>query len=741
MEFTSVPGEAAPSAVGRLQGMGAAELVRDLHRAGRTGILRIGSAWITKTVQFEGGRIVFADSDAPGDRLGELLVRDGVVSAEQIEAAGGSSRDLSVGSRLVEAGVLDRESLDRIVRARVSSIVADLFRAEEGEYEFREGPLPDGTRRLELSTADLILRGVRQARSFRMLRRGVGSSRARFRLTADFSTRTEGADLGDGERLLLWRLREGAVSVERLCAEVQLSNFETYQVLWALLLLGAIERDSQDLADAEARATGRLDHEEFLSILVRLCRDGETGVLHASRGAVDRTFHIREGRCVFATSTNPDDGLVAHLFRRGVISLKDREEVTLRLLTKKRVGTILLEIGALDQADVGPMVREQVLEIVNDTARWDAGEFAFTPGELPTLEEITLDCSLEDLVAQAVRRIPSWSRALSGLGGLDTRLEVSPRYLDVLDRMTLGGDEWDVVALLARPRTVREVCRATDLGDFRVCQTLWSLRILGAVAIAAPAPAQEEPVPTPAGQATESEPRVEPTPVLEEPEVEPWEAPTPIAASESQAVEPALPSVAASFPVSQAQGPTELLTLATAPTPDAPYAPPEPHVEEGSQFELAAPGCDTEPFVGDMHPDGPAGRRLGRSERSERLDLRPLDGETERQIEWLNACQQIVYRVVRAEIGAGAANFVRFCGARVPGGFGEVFAHVELADDGTWDIPGLRTALRLHAPADTHAGFRLLLEKEVEMVQVHLGPDRAEALRRKILEFERAPAP
>ena len=152
---------------------------------------------------------------------------------------------------------------------------------------------------------------------------------------------------------------------------------------------------------------------------------------------------------------------------------------------------------------------------------------------------------------------------------------------------------------------------------------------------------------------------------------------------------------------------------------------------KGPSFELDAPGCDTEPYMVEMRPT------KGRVPEPEEA-RRPLDGDSERRIEWLNACQRTVYRVVRAEVGAGAANFVRFCGEKLPDGFGAVFSHVELQEDGSWDVVGLRAALRRKGPGDLHAGFGRLIEKELEMVQVHLGPERADALRRKIEELENA---
>ena len=65
-------------------------------------------------------------------------------------------------------------------------------------------------------------------------------------------------------------------------------------------------------------------------------------------------------------------------------------------------------------------------------------------------------------------------------------------YLEVLDRMSVGQEEWEVVAALRSPRTVLEVCRESSLGDFRICQILWAFRLIGVATLAATAEVEDE---------------------------------------------------------------------------------------------------------------------------------------------------------------------------------------------------------------------------------------------------------
>lgn len=488
---------------GRLEGASLPELLWTLCRERKTGVLQLSSAERKKSVFIEDGRIVFASSSDPDDRLGELLLRQGTVRLDQLEHALLKLHSgKRLGTLLVEAGSLTPEELVRGVLAQVESIVLGLFTWNEGAYHFREGPLPtDEVITLGMRTAEILLRGIRRIRSMNRIRRSVGAPHQWYGLTPGWREILDGLTLTVGEELLIERLRDGDVSVEDLCNEVFLSNFEIYQTLWGFKMLGVIrEKDSPRDTTIEATEEGSLQQVGFDELLVRLGRDRETGVLYVSRPNLERTFHIRDGRCVFATSDDPEDSLLAFLLRRGVISLRDREETAKRLLSNKRVGTILRELGVIDEQDLREMVRQQIGEIVYDTFAWSDAHFAFVAGPLPSNEEITLEESLDRLVAQGLRRVTSWTRVIRGCGGLDSRLALQPTYLDVLDAMSAGADEWSVIASLKEPRTPKEICRSTELGSFRVCQILWGLRVLGALSVhtaGAPvlveAPAEETP--------------------------------------------------------------------------------------------------------------------------------------------------------------------------------------------------------------------------------------------------------
>lgn len=750
---------------GRLEGVGIPDLLWGICSAGATGVLSLQRGSVTKRVYVQEGRIVFASSSDPDDRLGECLLRDGRISLDQLEeAAARLGTGKRIGTLLVEAGHLAPHDLVRSVVGQVQEIVLGLFAWQEGEYDFREGPLPsEEVITLGMRTDELLREGLRRVGSFSRVRASVGGPRTVYRLRPGAREKLQWMSLRDGERALLERLEGEGASIETLCREVFLSNFEVYQTLWAFKVTGIVEEGARLASGSGTEALeGRLGREGFPELLVTLCRAGRTGLLHVCQGARERTFHLREGRLVFATSDSLDDGLVTYLLRRGVISVQDREQVARQLLTKKRSGVLLRDMGVLGEAELAAAVREHLLEIVHTTFLWEDGDWAFQPGELPTDEDIALELPLEQLVAGGIRRIRSLSRVRAAVGEPDTVLELTPHYLSILDRMEIGGEEWEVVSSLREPATIREVCRAVKLGSFRVYQLLWALKLLGAVregVLARPAEplvlGQEEvpdargAVPEPAIEAESAVAAADVIQAAEPPTPEPAYGSAATAARQEEPVSTAPPEAAELEPAAWSdsdQAERMFLAEVEESPPVSTSEPAEPPAES-PDATVAIPRAEIEAIVAGNVPSvrAEADRPLV-DERPEEAAAQPAredwqpPPELDREIASFNEKHRAVYRVIRSEVGAGAGNFVRSCRSAVACEIGELLSSVQLLPDGTWEERNLRRALVEHRVADAGELLDRILEEEIATLGALVGEARARALRERIRSLDRPAA-
>jgi two-component system, OmpR family, response regulator len=112
----------------------------------------------------KGGRVVFATSNLPTDRLGEVLLRAGKITPAQNDA---SIKGLAQGRRqgrvLVEMGALTPEGLWSGVQSQVREIVFSVFQWDEGQFHFEESVLPEKERiTLDLDVTALVLEGMRR---------------------------------------------------------------------------------------------------------------------------------------------------------------------------------------------------------------------------------------------------------------------------------------------------------------------------------------------------------------------------------------------------------------------------------------------------------------------------------------------------------------------------------------------------------------------------------------------------
>jgi hypothetical protein len=728
-------------AAGRLEGISIPDLLWALCQQERTGILRVSRTGVEKSIFFEQGQIVFAASSDPDDRLGERLLRQGLITLDQlIEAVMQLRTGKRLGALLVEAGSLEPDQLVAGVLSQVEAIVLDLFSWEEGDYRFEEGPLPtEEVITLGMKTGELLLKGIRTIRSFGRIRESVGAPHTSYGLSPDGAELLEQLDLSANEELLLERLRDGEASVETLCKEVLLSNFEIYQTIWGLRILGTVEaRESILEGSVDAALRGSLSDAGFADLLVSLSRSEATGVLYINRRHHERTFHLAKGRCVFATSSDPEDGLIAYLLRRGVISLSDREETAKRLLSNKRVGTILRDMGVIDDADLREMVKQQISEIVLNTFRWDDAYYAFVAGELPSNEEITLDENLDRLVAEGLRRVTSWERVSRGCGSSDAPLQLTSSFLDVLDGMGAGPQEWQVVAALKEPRSPRQLCAMLELGDFRIFQILWALNALGAVEKLPepePEPAPEE-ADEPESEAFKIEvidldetPSPEETQVIARERVEEYIAEKVDECIVENSDEPEATQVIA----------RERVEEYLAEEPDVPEEEPIISREAVEEYvaEKSAEAVDSQSVplaeATQIIPRDAVERSLAQPEPEPEEEFEP-PSDLEQIIARFNSTQRLVYRAIRAEVGAGAVNFIRSCCDQISPAPPESLLEVELQPDGSWSEEDLKRAVIEKRISDPWSEYRKLIEIELEVLKEHLGEARALELQRQVEE-------
>jgi hypothetical protein len=112
--------------------------------------------------------------------------------------------------------------------------------------------------------------------------------------------------------------------------------------------------------------------------------------------------------------------------------------------------------------------------------------------------------------------------------------------------------------------------------------------------------------------------------------------------------------------------------------------------------------------------------------------------DLEQAISKFNAVQRVVYRTVRMELGAGAANFIKACCFGEQGA--DPLACSELLSDGSWDAEGLKQAIHELRIDDPWGEYQRVIEREIDLLREHIGDARAHDLLQRVHELDQAGA-
>lgn len=259
----------------------AATVLAALFTRGTTGRASFRQDDIEKVVYLDAGRPVFASSNAPGDRMGELLVREGKITAAQYDRCQADvlATGRRIGEILVDFGYLKRRELLPAVRRHVEDIVFSLFGWTRGSYQVTHDAAASSERiRMSRHPASLVLEGIRRKLDRATLERLVGPSStvidlaAHFRGAASHSGRTgtsdsgrdklgsilNASDLTDEERAALAAFdgRNDVAAVARV-AGVDLAD--VLPLAWGLCVLGLATARRPDADETSAVLVGESD--------------------------------------------------------------------------------------------------------------------------------------------------------------------------------------------------------------------------------------------------------------------------------------------------------------------------------------------------------------------------------------------------------------------------------------------------------------------------------------------------
>ena len=263
---------------GNLRYYGLPGILKGLQSEGKTGILEIDSGIARNRIYFVRGDVVLFLFDHDHDRLGDVLLDIGKITAEQHLRALDITKTTGrpQGAVLVELGHITPADFIRTVRSHFEKIMADLFMRDYGDFVFREEPVPvKGVIASRFNIGDLIYHGTKKMGKAERIRDLCPSPLSVPELTGDAAGLLQKITIDKGDEGIL-SLIDGKRTVKDIVALAFPDEMETMKTICAFSNAGVI--------NVISGTSGPADEETVFAI------EDETGEDAESLKKVDKMY-------------------------------------------------------------------------------------------------------------------------------------------------------------------------------------------------------------------------------------------------------------------------------------------------------------------------------------------------------------------------------------------------------------------------------------------------------------------
>ena len=244
------------------------DVIQLLFLGRRTGCLALADQQNFGTIYFDEGNIIFAAIVNRRDRLGDLLLRSGRISAGQLHQAvnrQGEEREQKLGEILVQQGAISRDDLQHYIRVQIEEAVYYLFTWNSGTFNFEAGVRPEREDFLvRINPEYLLLEGARRVDEWSLIEKKIPSFDLIF--SVDGTHLGESAPELSAEQRALVPLLDGTRDVSQVMEESGLIEFEVGKALFGLITAGFARRVGTSAAIAPRVNESRVDEHRNLGI-------------------------------------------------------------------------------------------------------------------------------------------------------------------------------------------------------------------------------------------------------------------------------------------------------------------------------------------------------------------------------------------------------------------------------------------------------------------------------------------
>ena len=220
------------------------DVIQLLTLGRRSGCLAVADRENFGYIYFDEGRITYASIVNRRDRLGDMLVKNGRITAAQLEQAverQSTDRERRIGEILLETGALQRAELEDYIRLQIEEAVYYLFTWSSGTFNFEAGVRPEHQDFLvQINPESLLLEGARRVDEWSLISKKIPSFDLIF--TMDHSHVEAAAVTLSAAQQRIFPLLDGSRDVQQVVEDSGLVEFEVGKALYGLITAGFAHR-------------------------------------------------------------------------------------------------------------------------------------------------------------------------------------------------------------------------------------------------------------------------------------------------------------------------------------------------------------------------------------------------------------------------------------------------------------------------------------------------------------------
>ena len=234
------------SLTGNLETFYLSTILQLLHNDQKTGVLRVINNDEEIKVYIQEGAIIHATRSQEKNRLGDLLVKHGIITDKQMKECLKHSQEkkLPLGKIVVEKGYATAQSLKQIIFKQAENAIYDLFLWKNGKFEYQDTSFnTQGLVIKKINIMSLILEAARRIDEISILKKQIPDEGMIFKQT-DNVRNDQAVKLSPDEWSVL-ALIDGKTNVRKIFQASVLDQFSVYKILNSLISANYIKASDE----------------------------------------------------------------------------------------------------------------------------------------------------------------------------------------------------------------------------------------------------------------------------------------------------------------------------------------------------------------------------------------------------------------------------------------------------------------------------------------------------------------